>query len=124
MANSKLNEILARYAAEIETLVRDDVTAKVLVSLSGQALGRASEHQRGARGPARKGEKRSAEVLEFLTEKLRAYIGKHPGERIEQIAIGMDVTTRELNLSVKKLLSAKRISTKGQKRSTSYFPKA
>jgi hypothetical protein len=33
------------------------------------------------------------------------------------------VSTRELNLPVKKLLATKAIKTKGQKRATQYFPR-
>lgn len=89
MAASKLDDILRRFAAEIETVVRDEVTAHVLGALSGKALssGGTRGNSRGPSGPARKGAKRAPEDLECLTEQLRVYIGKHPGERIEQVTV-------------------------------------
>jgi hypothetical protein len=70
-----------------------------------------------------KGAKRTPEELEALTKKLRAAIAKQPGQRIEQIGAGLGVATKELVLPVKKLLGEKSISTKGQKRATTYFAK-
>jgi predicted transcriptional regulator len=62
-------------------------------------------------------------LLEALTEKLGAFIKKNPGQRIEQIGKALGTPTKELALPVKKLLAAKRIATRGQKRSTKYFPR-
>ena len=41
---------------------------------------------------------------------------------MEAIGKALGTPTKELNLPVKKLLSAKRIRTKGEKRATEYFP--
>jgi len=71
----------------------------------------------------KKGAKRTAEELEQLIKKLHGYIAKNPGQRIEQIAQGLDISTKELNLPAKKLISDKKLSTKGQKRATTYFAK-
>jgi len=71
----------------------------------------------------KKGAKRTPEELEQLIKKLHSYIAKNPGQRIEQIAQGLDISTKELNLPAKKLISDKKLSTKGQKRATTYFAK-
>jgi hypothetical protein len=71
----------------------------------------------------KKGAKRTPEELEQLIKKLHGYIAKNPGQRIEQIAQGLDISTKELNLPAKKLISEKKLSTKGQKRATTYFAK-
>jgi hypothetical protein len=71
----------------------------------------------------KKGAKRTQEELDQLIKKLHGYIAKNPGQRIEQIAQGLDITTKELNLPAKKLISEKKLSTKGQKRATTYFAK-
>jgi hypothetical protein len=71
------------------------------------------------RGP---GEKRDPAVLAKLVETLVGYIKAHPGERIEPIGKALSVPTKDLALPVKKLLAAKRISSKRQKRATTYFP--
>ena len=41
---------------------------------------------------------------------------------MEAIGKALSTPTRDLNLPVKKLLAAKRISVKGLKRATEYFP--
>src|SRR3954465_7788017 len=71
----------------------------------------------------KKGAKRTPEELEQLIKKLHGYIAKNPGQRIEQIAQGLDISTKELNSPTKKLISEKKLSTKGQKRATTYFAK-
>jgi hypothetical protein len=68
------------------------------------------------------GEKRPPVELVKLTDKLGDYIKSHPGQRMETIGKALAVTTRELNLPVKKLLAARRIRTEGHKRATEYFP--
>jgi hypothetical protein len=73
--------------------------------------------------PRGRGAKRTPEELEQLTKRFHSYVQKNPGQRIEQLADGMGVSTRELNLPVKKLLAGKKLSTKGQKRATTYFAK-
>lgn len=69
-----------------------------------------------------KGRKRSKEELEQLTANLGAYIKNNAGQRAEQIARAMGVATRDHVLPVKKLIAVGAISTRGQKRSTQYFP--
>jgi hypothetical protein len=77
-----------------------------------------------AKGGRRKpGEKRSSVEIEATIEKLTSFIAANPGLGIEHIAKGLNTSTRELVLPVKKLLSEKKITSKGQKRATRYFPK-
>jgi predicted transcriptional regulator len=58
-----------------------------------------------------------------LTTTLGNFIAKNPGKRIEEIAQGMGVTTKELALPAKKLHRGKDVSTRGTRRATKYFPK-
>jgi hypothetical protein len=69
----------------------------------------------------RKGAKRSPKQLENIVEKLLSHIKSNPGERIEEIAKKIGMRTRELTLPVKKLVSEKKITRKGEKRATTYF---
>lgn len=66
------------------------------------------------------GEKRSPEALERLTQKLLAWVTKHPGKNKEELAKGLGVPSRELNLPTKRLLAGKQIQATGQKRATRY----
>ena len=122
---SEVRSRLEAFTAEIVALVRASA-----VDVVSEALGRgsASRGRRGRRGaprlPARrKGGKRDPEALAALTETLGAFITKNPGQRIEQIGKVLGTPTKELALPVKKLVAAKRISTKGEKRATKYYPR-
>jgi hypothetical protein len=75
--------------------------------------------------PARRGgrgAKRTAEDLEALSNKFASFVKANPGLRIEQINKELGTTTKELALPIRKLISERRITAKGNKRSTMYFP--
>ncbi|HEX6275298.1 MAG TPA: hypothetical protein VFZ53_19795 [Polyangiaceae bacterium] len=61
-------------------------------------------------------------MLAALTDKLEGFIKKNPGKRIEEIGQALGTPTKELVLPVRKLVAAKKVSTKGKKRATKYFP--
>jgi len=124
-----LREAVESFVEQLKGLIQQAALESVQVALNGGAVasGRGSKAGRAASvaAPAgrAKGAKRTPQELEALAKKLHAYIAKHPGQRIEQIGAGLGVVTKEFVLPVKKLLSEKRISTKGQKRATTYFAK-
>lgn len=137
MANNSVSEqIRARVEAfvdEMSDLIREsamETMQKALGSGDGGSrrgrragvAGRRAALPSASRGRA-KGAKRSPDELEKLTTQLLAYVKGNPGQRIEQIAQGMDTSTKELNLPAKKLLSKKALKTKGHKRATQYFPR-
>jgi hypothetical protein len=129
MPNDVEAEIRARleqFASQLTTLIQESAMSRVADAFSGGAPARrgrraqsATPAPRATRG--KKGQKRDPELLEALTEKLGAFITKNPGLRIEQIGKSLGVATKDLALPVKKLVAAKRVSTKGQKRATTYF---
>lgn len=136
MANNPVSDQIRsrveEFVDELSSLIRQsamDTVAQVLGGVGesrrgrrGASAGRGSAVE--ARGRARaKGAKRSQDELERLTARLLTYVKANAGQRIEQIAKGMAVSTRELNLPAKKLLADKSIRTKGQKRATQYFPR-
>ena len=65
--------------------------------------------------------KRSPAELAALIKKLHGHIAKHPGLRIEKISSGLGLPTKALVLPVKRLISERKVTTKGQKRATVYF---
>ncbi|HYP99605.1 MAG TPA: DNA-binding protein [Polyangiaceae bacterium] len=65
--------------------------------------------------------KRSPAELAALIKKLHSHISKHPGLRIEKIGEGLGVPTKALVLPVKRLISERKVTTKGQKRATVYY---
>lgn len=130
--NDTIRSALDAFVDDLSNLIQQAALESV-----EQALASASaipgRRGRGARDVApafislaqnrKKGAKRTPEELEQLIKKLHGYIAKNPGQRIEQIAQGLDISTKELNLPAKKLISEKKLSTKGQKRATTYFAK-
>lgn len=132
--DNKIRGLVDSFAGDLASLIRESAMDTVRDALGGVSSGRRSVG-RGrpavVAGPSSarrssalpKGAKRAPDEIVNLTAQLGEYIKAHKGERIEQIAKGMNVSTRELNLPVKKLLATKAIKTKGQKRATQYFPR-
>jgi len=130
--DEKIRGMLEAFASDLAGLIRDSAMETVRDALGGSVpSGRRGSASRGARAASPvaagrrlpKGAKRPPGEIVKLTQRLLDYVKAHKGERIEQIAKGMGVSTRELNLPVKKLISGKSIRTRGQKRATQYFPK-
>ncbi len=135
MANisDTIRSALDAFVDDISNLIQQAALESVEAALAGASTipGRRGRGVRGAAAPSfaalaqnrKKGAKRTPEELEQLIKKLHGYIAKNPGQRIEQIAASLDISTKELNLPAKKLISEKKLSTKGQKRATTYFAK-
>ncbi len=126
--STDLRAIVDRFVREIT----ETIQAQVQSALSGAFGSEAIRGRRSGRGSGRVGRppassargrsgKRTADELEALAAKLRSYIAKHPGERIEHIGKALGVSSKELALPVRKLIADKAISTKGQRRATKYF---
>ena len=58
-----------------------------------------------------------------MVKKLHSHIAKNPGQRIEHISKTLGIPTKEFVLPIKKLVSEKKVSTKGAKRATTYYAK-
>jgi hypothetical protein len=128
--DDRIRGMLEAFAGDLANLIRESAMQSVRDALGGESTGRGGRRGGGggmaaAPGSRRlvKGAKRPPDEIVNLTAQLLDYVKAHKGERIEQIAKGMGVSTRELNLPVKKLIAGKSIRTRGQKRATQYFPK-
>lgn len=116
------------FVEQLSGLIRQAALESVQ-ALLGDGAAPARRATRGARGSLapvrgrRKGAKRTPAELEALVKKFHAYVVKNPGQRIEQIGQVLAIPTKELALPVKRLMSEKKISSKGQKRATIYFAK-
>ena len=130
--NDTIRAALDSFVDDITSLIQQAALQSVEDALAS-ASAIPGKRGRGARASVapfvslaasrKKGAKRTPEELEQLIKKLHGYIAKNPGQRIEQIAQGLDISTKELNLPAKKLISDKKLNTKGQKRATTYFAK-
>jgi hypothetical protein len=85
--------------------------------------GSSSAASSAAAAKRRAGEKRSPVLLAQVTDQVGNHIKSNPGQGVEQIAKALSTTTKELTLPIRKLLGDKKITSKGQKRATRYFPK-
>jgi hypothetical protein len=103
--------------------VQDALSNQLSYAL-GSGHGRAARHNGHVRSSffaPGGGAKRSSGELEAVQAELISYLKHHAGERIEQIAVGMGISTKELSLPVRKLVAAGQLRTEGQKRATQYF---
>ena len=88
---------------------------------TGEGSPNEDEARRGVTLRVKKGGKRTPEELEILTARLLRHIQGNPGQRMEQLAVGLSLPSKELTLPIKKLLQENRLRTKGQKRATAYY---
>jgi len=126
--DTAIREAVESFVEQLKGLIQQAALESVQAALgAGGQTRRGAAPARGAASVVRtgrsKGAKRSPEELEALVKKLHAHVAKNPGQRIETIGAGLGVPTKELVLPVKKLLGEKKLSTKGQKRATTYFAK-
>jgi len=114
---------LARRAA-IDTLESAFGAGRARSSTATAAVSRApaAAPSRPGRPPGGRGAKRTQEDLEALSTQLASFVKANPGMRVEQINKQLGTTTKDLALPIRKLLADSVITSKGQKRSTAYFP--
>lgn len=136
--NDQIESRIRSFVAELNVLVRQSALAAVQGALGGGTASSSARRGPGrppksakahaapsAKLPARRGKKggkRPPALLAKTVEALRHHVAQHPGRRIEQIAPALGVKTKDLALPVHKLLAAKAITRKGQKRATTYWP--
>jgi len=125
--DEEVREAVESFVEQLKGLIQRAALESVQSALNG---GGSSTRRDAKRAPSRaplaaKGyettAKRSPAELAALIKKLHSHISKHPGQRIEKIGEGLGVPTKALVLPVKRLISEKKVTTKGQKRATVYF---
>lgn len=129
MTTPKIQAIIENFVSELSAALAEASHSAIASALGGGQPVSTSK----ARGPKpakatkaakrAKGAKRTADELNELTQSLLTHVKRHPGLRIEQIGAALQLTTKDLALPAKKLIGEKKLSTKGQKRATTYFAK-
>jgi hypothetical protein len=127
---NEMNRTVQGFVAQISELARRAALDTLESAFTGRA-GRAGDARaiagwagvapvgRPRRGP---GGKRTAADLDALSEKFVSFVKANPGLRIEQINKELGTTTKDMALPIRKLVSERLIISKGNKRSTTYFP--
>jgi hypothetical protein len=113
---------VARRPGRPAKVVEAPVAAKP-AGKPGRPAKSSSAASQAAAAKRRAGEKRSPVLLAQVTDQVGNHIKSNPGQGVEQIAKALSTTTKELTLPIRKLLGDKKITSKGQKRATRYFPK-
>lgn len=127
--NGELQALVDSFTTQLTTLIRRTTLEQVVAALGGNAPTAAPVRRgpgrpagaRAARRPAGGG-KRSSEQMETMTNDLVAYVKANPGQRGEQIAAALKTDVKTMRLPMLKLIAAKAISTKGQRRGMTYYP--
>jgi len=129
---NEMNQVVEGFVAQITELARRAALNTLEATFASHGAGRApiAAPQRAAvsagagagRPRGGRGAKRRPEDLEALCNQFASFVKSHPGMRIEQINKELGTTTKELALPIRKLIAESRITAKGQKRSTAYFP--
>src|ERR1700759_3542463 len=122
MTTPKIQAIIENFVSELSSALAEASHSAIALALGGGQPVAASK--RGPKpGKAAKPAKRTADELTELTSSLLNHVKRHPGLRIEQVGQALGLTTKDLALPAKKLIAEKKLSTKGQKRATTYFAK-
>lgn len=118
---TEMNRVVSDFVAQITELAR--AAARDMID---EALGKGAKGIGGVgRGRGRgRGAKRTSDELDKLADAFHGFVSKHPGLRIEQINKQLGTTTKDLALPIRKLVAEGALKTKGEKRSTQYFPGA
>ena len=127
----RIQALVTQFVEELTAAIQEEGAAAFKAAIAGgagEAGARRRPVSRAGSGRTssqarRKGAKRDPKELEKLTNTLATFIKRKPGQRIEQIGKELGTATKDLALPVKKLLGAKKISTRGQRRATTYYPR-
>lgn len=128
---TQMNQVVQTFVAQISELARraalDTLESAFTGGVGGARVTAPSTTSlpsagRTGRPAGARGAKRSAEYLEEISGKLASFVKANPGLRVEQINKELGTTTKDLALPIRKLLADNVITSKGQKRATTYFP--
>lgn len=124
MASPKVQAALEALAEALKEELRGEVREEflgLLGSTPAKTKGKPGPKPKSAAPAAKAGGRRSAEDVEATGKKVLAFVKANPDQRVEQIAKGLGVSTKELKLPIIKLMSRPtKLVTKGVKRGTTY----
>ena len=141
-AMSAIQQLVEKFAKDLEAAIRAEVYASIRASIGGQSGPAAPK-----RGPGRPpksatsvtsapqakpavsrstapstSKRRSANEIESDAGRIVVAVKAKPGSTAEQLKMATKIMGTDFALPIKKLLEERRIRKTGEKRSTKYFP--
>lgn len=130
--NDQISRLVNDFVAQVSALARRAAMETLEVALSGPQRngGRSATSPASGvttralpRGAARaKGNKRPADEIESVKDRVNEHVKTNPGQRVEQINHALGTTTKDVALPLKKLIAEGAIRSEGERRATAYFP--
>lgn len=120
---SKVDQVIAEFVERLRQAVVEDFVlnatgggkiAPIGYPPSPKAMKEARE------GLGQTGGKRTQAQIEATKQAIFNFLKKHPGSKTEQIAAGLEVSSKELQLPMAQLREEKAIKMKGQRRAATY----
>jgi hypothetical protein len=130
--SSKVESLIQEFVSNLRQAIAADAAEMFRLAAGGAARGKPGPKPRTAAGrppntkagsSKRKGGKRTSEEIEAQAATVLSYLKKNPQHGAEQIGAALGMTTSELALPIKSLLTKKSLKTVGQKRGTKYSAK-
>ena len=126
---NEMNRTVQTFVTQIAELARRAALDTLESAFGGEATRGLGSAVKAANGTGRvgrprggRGAKRTAEDLEALCSQIATFVKANPGLRIEQINKELGTSTKDVALPIRKLVAEGMLTSKGQKRSTTYFP--
>ncbi|MFT5052611.1 MAG: putative HTH transcriptional regulator [Chlamydiales bacterium] len=131
--DKQIRDRIHAFAEELAQLVKEAAVESVQEAL-GQSMPKRTTTTRknASRGgrPKKKAAtrrkagrriRRSPEQIEAMSGEILAHVKANKGQRLEQIAVDLGMDTADMKRPVSLMIEAKKLSTKGQKRGTTYY---
>jgi hypothetical protein len=129
---TEMTNTVNNFVAQISELARRAALGTLEAAFGGQggrgaamapvAIGMPASGARVGRPRGGRGAKRTSADIEAMSQQVVSFVKANPGLRIEQINKALGTTTKDLALPIRKLVADHVLTSKGQKRSTTYFP--
>lgn len=137
--HAQIDARVQEFVTDLTALIRESAFDAVREAIEGASAGSAAPKRRAAAsagGPARKGAKKKAsrrrtkggrrvrrteEQIAALGDAFLDYVKQNPGQRLEEIGVGLSMDTADLKRPVTNLMEAGKLRTEGKKRGTRYF---
>lgn len=132
-SNSEIRDLVDAFVADLSVLIHQSALESVRDALGGAAPARRGrppgrrktakrKTTRAAKKKSGKRIRRSAADLEAMGAKVLAHVKSRPGQGIEAISKALRMSSKELRRPIQMLVADRKLSTKGQKRGTTYWP--